>query len=80
MKIVHSAISHTNNQTKYFASRGTLEFEDIVHAGIQENFDDLKEIKSKIQMDDPVNIQFTSGTTGKTDLLLSTISISRKKI
>ena len=45
--------------------RGTLEFDDIVHAGTHENFNDLKEIKSKIQMDDPVNIQFTSGTTGK---------------
>ena len=48
----------------YFVFSGTLNFNDIVHAGCPENYANLNEIKSKIQMDDPVNIQFTSGTTG----------------
>ena len=43
---------------------GALNFNDIVHAGCSENYANLNEIKTKIQMDDPVNIQFTSGTTG----------------
>ena len=44
--------------------RGTLDFDDIFHAGTQDDHENLKSIKGKIQMDDPVNIQFTSGTTG----------------
>ena len=41
-----------------------VDFDDIVHAGRQEDYENLSIIKNKIQMDDPVNIQFTSGTTG----------------
>ena len=50
--------------TKFKCFRGTLDFDDIFHAGTQDDYDNLKSIKGKIQMDDPVNIQFTSGTTG----------------
>ena len=41
-----------------------MDFDDIFHAGTQDDHENLKSIKGKIQMDDPVNIQFTSGTTG----------------
>ena len=50
--------------TKFKSFRGTLDFDDIFHAGTQDDYENLKSVKGKIQMDDPVNIQFTSGTTG----------------
>ena len=41
-----------------------MDFDDIFQAGTQDDYENLKLVKGKIQMDDPVNIQFTSGTTG----------------
>ena len=47
---------------KFF--RGAINFDDVLHAGVEKDLQKLSEIESKIKMDDPVNIQFTSGTTG----------------
>ena len=44
--------------------RGAIDFDDVAHAGVEKDLQNLSEIEQKVQMDDPVNIQFTSGTTG----------------
>ena len=41
-----------------------MSFDDLEHSGTQEFYEKLTQIENEIQMDDPVNIQFTSGTTG----------------
>ena len=43
---------------------GTLEFEGVCALGGQRERDRLAEIGDALQFDDPINIQFTSGTTG----------------
>ena len=42
----------------------TLKFCDVLHSGLHEDYRTLTSMENVIQMDDPVNIQFTSGTTG----------------
>ncbi|XP_076352385.1 medium-chain acyl-CoA ligase ACSF2, mitochondrial-like isoform X1 [Tachypleus tridentatus] len=44
---------------------GVYKFDDILRAAGNEKLREVKELDTKIQFDDPVNIQFTSGTTGK---------------
>ncbi|XP_041358903.1 medium-chain acyl-CoA ligase ACSF2, mitochondrial-like [Gigantopelta aegis] len=48
-------------QEKY---RGAFLFSDVMEAGTTENRKAILDLQNKIQFDDPVNIQFTSGTTG----------------
>lgn len=43
---------------------GTFLFNDVVQAGTTKARQYILDIQNKIQFDDPVNIQFTSGTTG----------------
>ena len=43
----------------------------MAHAGVEKDRQNLSEIEQKVQMDDPVNIQFTSGTTGNPKFILS---------
>ena len=43
---------------------GMFSFEDILEVGKSESDDSLNEIGKSLQFDDPINIQFTSGTTG----------------
>jgi fatty-acyl-CoA synthase len=43
---------------------GMLPFADVQHAGGQQERQRLEELNAKLQFDDPINIQFTSGTTG----------------
>ncbi|MEO8558485.1 MAG: AMP-binding protein [Rhodospirillales bacterium] len=43
---------------------GTMNFSDVLDAGKQTNHDRLEALKKTLQPDDPINIQFTSGTTG----------------
>lgn len=43
---------------------GTYAFEKIEHHGRPEHVERLKELEGVLQFDDPINIQFTSGTTG----------------
>ncbi len=43
---------------------GMLNFDDVAHAGGNAEKMKLAEIGSKLQFDDAINIQFTSGTTG----------------
>jgi fatty-acyl-CoA synthase len=43
---------------------GYLHFEDIIQAGRKRSPKLLANIESGLQFDDPINIQFTSGTTG----------------
>lgn len=45
-------------------AKSSISFKDLLHAGTQEHREKLNELADLIQMDDPVNIQFTSGTTG----------------
>ncbi|XP_017280788.1 medium-chain acyl-CoA ligase ACSF2, mitochondrial-like [Kryptolebias marmoratus] len=44
---------------------GMLHVEDVMQAGEGPHFKQLMELQSKLSFDDPINIQFTSGTTGK---------------
>jgi fatty-acyl-CoA synthase len=44
--------------------RGFLRFDDVLGMGSDRHRDRLAELVPKLQFDDPVNIQFTSGTTG----------------
>lgn len=46
------------------SSSSSMTFKDLLHAGTQEDREKLNQLVDLIQMDDPVNIQFTSGTTG----------------
>jgi fatty-acyl-CoA synthase len=43
---------------------GFFHFEDIIQAGRNESTELLEKIGAGLQFDDPINIQFTSGTTG----------------
>ncbi len=44
--------------------RGFLAFDDVSGAGGPQHRERLRELASTLQFDDPINIQFTSGTTG----------------
>jgi fatty-acyl-CoA synthase len=44
--------------------RGFLAFDDILGIGGERHRTQLAELSAKLQFDDPINIQFTSGTTG----------------
>jgi len=43
---------------------GSYRFQDVLTAGGSRDFAQMESLSSKIQMDSPANIQFTSGTTG----------------
>uniref|UniRef100_A0AAQ4P1H7 Medium-chain acyl-CoA ligase ACSF2, mitochondrial n=1 Tax=Gasterosteus aculeatus aculeatus TaxID=481459 RepID=A0AAQ4P1H7_GASAC len=43
---------------------GMLCFEDVMQAGSSQHMEQLQDLQKKISTDDPINIQFTSGTTG----------------
>ena len=45
-------------------SPGTIPFEDVARMGGERHRDALADLAKTLQFDDPVNIQFTSGTTG----------------
>jgi fatty-acyl-CoA synthase len=44
--------------------RGFLRFDDVLGIGGERHCAALAELAAKLQFDDPINIQFTSGTTG----------------
>jgi fatty-acyl-CoA synthase len=44
--------------------RGFLRFNDVLEMGGERHQAQLAELAAKLQFDDPINIQFTSGTTG----------------
>jgi fatty-acyl-CoA synthase len=44
--------------------RGFLRFDDILGMGGERHRNQIAEMAPKLQFDDPINIQFTSGTTG----------------
>jgi fatty-acyl-CoA synthase len=46
------------------ASPGTIPFEQVATMGGARHREQLKALANELQFDDPVNIQFTSGTTG----------------
>lgn len=46
------------------AKEGTLSFTDVLQAGNAESNELLATTEKSLQFDDPINIQFTSGTTG----------------
>ncbi|XP_078493654.1 medium-chain acyl-CoA ligase ACSF2, mitochondrial-like [Ciona intestinalis] len=43
---------------------GTYRFSDVINAGGPKEIAQVHNCQSSLQMDDPINIQFTSGTTG----------------
>jgi fatty-acyl-CoA synthase len=43
---------------------GTIAFEDVAKMGRDRHREQLAELAEELQFDDPINIQFTSGTTG----------------
>ncbi|KAM4691120.1 medium-chain acyl-CoA ligase ACSF2, mitochondrial-like [Rhinophrynus dorsalis] len=43
---------------------GTFLFQEVMDAGTSQHYQQLKDIQKVVSCDDPVNIQFTSGTTG----------------
>lgn len=43
---------------------GTLRFKDLMEMGTRSNLDYIHNLQKKLQFDDPINIQFTSGTMG----------------
>ncbi|CAB3983972.1 AMP-binding, partial [Paramuricea clavata] len=44
--------------------RGTLSFREVMCAGGHSELEELTALQQRLQFDDPINIQFTSGTTG----------------
>ncbi|KAL3879067.1 hypothetical protein ACJMK2_031381 [Sinanodonta woodiana] len=47
-----------------FQSSGALKFSDVMEAASDKERRTIFDIQDKLQFDDPINIQFTSGTTG----------------
>ncbi|XP_077979836.1 medium-chain acyl-CoA ligase ACSF2, mitochondrial-like [Glandiceps talaboti] len=43
---------------------GVYMFDDVMEAPSKEHFNEVEEIQDNLNFDDPINIQFTSGTTG----------------
>ncbi|XP_053495579.1 medium-chain acyl-CoA ligase ACSF2, mitochondrial [Ictalurus furcatus] len=43
---------------------GALQWNDLMQAGSSQHYQELEDLQKKINFDDPINIQFTSGTTG----------------
>ncbi|XP_038139388.1 medium-chain acyl-CoA ligase ACSF2, mitochondrial [Cyprinodon tularosa] len=43
---------------------GMFHFEDVMQAGESQHVKQLQDLQAKLSFDDPINIQFTSGTTG----------------
>lgn len=43
---------------------GTFSWTDLMEAGSSDHFKQLQDIQKTLSFDDPINIQFTSGTTG----------------
>lgn len=43
---------------------GMYHFEDVMQAGSSQYIQQLEELQKKLSFDEPINIQFTSGTTG----------------
>lgn len=43
---------------------GMLRFDDVMQLGSQKDVDYIHDLQYKLQCNDPINIQFTSGTTG----------------
>ncbi|XP_071028737.1 medium-chain acyl-CoA ligase ACSF2, mitochondrial-like [Oncorhynchus clarkii lewisi] len=43
---------------------GTVHVEDVMQAGSRQHHQELQDLQTKLSFDDPINIQFTSGTTG----------------
>ncbi|KAM9336657.1 medium-chain acyl-CoA ligase ACSF2, mitochondrial [Symphorus nematophorus] len=43
---------------------GMLHFDDVMQAGSSQHMKQLQDLQRKLCCDDPINIQFTSGTTG----------------
>ncbi|XP_029584962.1 acyl-CoA synthetase family member 2, mitochondrial [Salmo trutta] len=43
---------------------GTVHVEDVMQAGSRKHHQELQDLQTKLSFDDPINIQFTSGTTG----------------
>ncbi|XP_036428431.1 medium-chain acyl-CoA ligase ACSF2, mitochondrial isoform X2 [Colossoma macropomum] len=43
---------------------GTFHWNDLMQAGNSEHYQQLQDIQKKLSFDDPINIQFTLGTTG----------------
>lgn len=46
-------------------THGMLNFDDLLHAPSRDELDALEALGEELQFDDPINIQFTSGTTGQ---------------
>ncbi|CAC5408960.1 ACSF2 [Mytilus coruscus] len=44
--------------------QGALKFSDVMEAATNKRRTEILDLQSKLQFDDPINIQFTSGTTG----------------
>ncbi|XP_050980216.1 medium-chain acyl-CoA ligase ACSF2, mitochondrial [Labeo rohita] len=44
---------------------GAFQIKDVMQAGSSQHHQQLQELQKKLTCDDPINIQFTSGTTGK---------------
>lgn len=44
---------------------GTVSYSDLMDSVTNEHLRDMQAISSRLQFDDPINLQFTSGTTGK---------------
>ncbi|XP_051958703.1 medium-chain acyl-CoA ligase ACSF2, mitochondrial-like [Xyrauchen texanus] len=43
---------------------GTFHLNDVMQAGTNQHHQQLQDLQKKVMCDDPINIQFTSGTTG----------------
>ncbi|WP_018991142.1 AMP-binding protein [Aromatoleum toluclasticum] len=46
-------------------THGMLNFDELLHAPTGDELDALETLGDELQFDDPINIQFTSGTTGQ---------------
>jgi fatty-acyl-CoA synthase len=58
------AVIQVGGQVGESASPGTIPFEDVTRMGGARHTAELATLAATLQFDDPVNIQFTSGTTG----------------
>jgi hypothetical protein len=49
-----------NMITFLYYNRGTLKFADVMKAGTTKRRREIKDLQSRLQFDDPINVQFTS--------------------
>jgi fatty-acyl-CoA synthase len=61
---INEASLRSDAPAEPFAARALLKFDEVASAGEETHREKLRQLTNVLHCDDPINIQFTSGTTG----------------